>query len=191
VSDDAGAAARGRPNAAGGASDPLFVVVSGRPGSGKSTIAAQLAAALGLSLLIKDAIKQALVDDLGAADLEASRTLGRAARHVLTTVAATGSGAVLDSVWPPDDTAADALRALPGTIVEVHCQIAPQLAAQRYQTREAGSVTAGSDWAGRGEDEQAQAGLAVAGGWPVLGVDTSEPVDVDALVVRIRAVTAR
>ncbi len=179
---------------ADGAAAPLFVVVSGRPGSGKSTVAAQLASALGLSLLAKDAIKQTLVDVLGAADVEASRALGRAARHVLTTVAATSTGAVLDSVWPPGDDAADpsagALRALPGTVIEVHCDVAPELAAQRYRAREAGHVTFGPA-ADRGEAEQSRAGLAVAGGWPLLRVDTSAPVDVDALVARIRAVAGR
>jgi predicted kinase len=175
----------------GGSPDRLFVVVSGRPGSGKSTVAAPLASALGLDLLVKDAIKQALVDVLGAADVETSRAFGRAARHVLITVAATSTGAVLDSVWPRDDGAPDgpagALRALPGTVVEVHCHVPAHVAAQRWRVREAGVGAAGSFSADRGSHEQARAGQPVAGGWPVLRVDTSVPVDVAALVARIRA----
>ncbi len=176
-------------------SGPLFVVVSGRPGSGKSTLARQLATALGTNLLVKDTVKQALVDVLGAADVEASRELGRAARHVLTTVAATSTGAVLDSVWPAghgleDSTAhpPDALRTLPGTVVEVHCDVAPELAAQRYRARKA-TRSVESGVAERSEEEQARAGQPVAGGWPVLRVDTSAEVDVPVLISRIRAAT--
>jgi len=42
-----------------------FVLVAGWPGSGKSTRAAALAAGLGLPLLAKDEIKEALVEGLG------------------------------------------------------------------------------------------------------------------------------
>jgi predicted kinase len=191
VPHDAGAHGPGRTAEARGASDPLFVVVSGRPGSGKSTVAAQLASALGLSLLAKDAIKQTLVDVLGAPDVEASRELGRAARLVLTTVAASSTGAVLDSVWPPGDGAEAALRTLPGRVVEVHCDIAPELAVQRYQARESQRGASAQVDAERGEDEQSRAGRAVAGGWPVLRVDTSVEVDAAALVARIWDVAAR
>src|SRR5262249_62157936 len=44
----------------------LFVLVAGWPGSGKSTLAAALAPELGLPLLAKDEIKEALMDALGA-----------------------------------------------------------------------------------------------------------------------------
>jgi predicted kinase len=43
----------------------LFVLVAGWPGSGKSTLAAALAPELGLPLLAKDEIKEALMDALG------------------------------------------------------------------------------------------------------------------------------
>ena len=71
-----------------------FVIVSGPPASGKSTLAPALAAALDLPLLAKDVVKDALVDVLGAPDLPRSRELGRAAVQVLLAVAATaGRGA--------------------------------------------------------------------------------------------------
>ena len=60
----------------------LYVLVAGPPGSGKTTVSAPLAAELGLPLLAKDAIKEALMDALGRpADVEASRQLGRALTH--------------------------------------------------------------------------------------------------------------
>lgn len=46
--------------------DRRLVLVSGVPGTGKSTIAAPLAAALGLPLIAKDLIKEALADTLAA-----------------------------------------------------------------------------------------------------------------------------
>jgi predicted kinase len=39
----------------------VFVLVAGPPGSGKSTLARPLAAELGLPLLVKDAVKEALI----------------------------------------------------------------------------------------------------------------------------------
>jgi adenylylsulfate kinase-like enzyme len=58
----------------------LFVLVAGWPGSGKSTLAAALAPELGLPLLAKDEIKEALMDALGAPVTVAdSQRLGRAA----------------------------------------------------------------------------------------------------------------
>jgi 2-phosphoglycerate kinase len=54
------------------------VLVSGAPGSGKTSLAVPLAAELGLALLRKDRIKETLHDGLGAPepDLAWSRRLG-------------------------------------------------------------------------------------------------------------------
>ena len=77
----------------------LFVLVGGFPGSGKSTLARPLAAELGLCLLVKDEIKEALADALGMpADVEESRRLGRAVLAMLR-AARDCHGAVLDSTW--------------------------------------------------------------------------------------------
>ena len=76
-----------------------YVVVSGPPASGKSSLAPALATALDLPLLAKDVVKDALVDVLGAPDLPRSRELGRAAVHVLLAVARTAGRGVLEGVW--------------------------------------------------------------------------------------------
>ena len=102
-----------------------FVVVSGPPAAGKSSLAPRLAAALDLPLLAKDVIKDALADALGASDLPRSRELGRAAVHVLLATARTAGRGVLEGVW--HDYARAPLAALPGPLVEVFCRCPPDV----------------------------------------------------------------
>jgi predicted kinase len=74
------------------------VLVAGWPGSGKSTPAAALAAELGLPLLAKDEIKEALVEGLGRPGTAAApQRPGRAAVLAMLRTARTCPGAVLDS----------------------------------------------------------------------------------------------
>ncbi len=62
---------------------PLLVVVTGPPGAGKSTIAAELRKRLGLPLLTKDALKETLGEELGIEDRIRSHQLGAAVYEVL------------------------------------------------------------------------------------------------------------
>ena len=163
-----------------------YVVVSGPPASGKSTLAPALATALELPLLAKDVVKDALVDVLGAPDLSRSRELGRAAVHVLLAVARTAGRGVLEGVW--FDYARAPLAALPGPLVEVFCRCAPDVLRARYAARST-SRGAGYFDLDRNPDElwNTEVGTPVAGDWPVLEVDTSGAVDVAGLAARIVA----
>jgi predicted kinase len=163
----------------------MFVMVSGPPGSGKSTLARPIADELRLPLIVKDAIKEALMDVLGyPASVEESRTLGRAAvTAMLNVAAASREGAVLDSTFFPYSFAQ--LRSLPGPLVEVHCRCPREVAIARYTarspTRHAGHLDAERQpdelW---NEQNTRPTGIA-----PAIVIDTTAQVDVTAVIGQI------
>ena len=163
----------------------LFVLVGGWPGSGKSTLAAALATELGLPLLAKDEIKEALVDALGPPDdVPASQRLGRAAVLAMLRVAVRCPGAVLDSTW--FDYTRPLVSALPGRVVEVRTAVSRQLARQRYYAR-ADRRHPGHLDRDRDDDELWGRVVSPLGIGPLVEVDTSGPVDLPVLAGRIRA----
>src|SRR5690348_5875164 len=80
-----------------------FVLVSGAPAAGKTTLARSLAPLLGLSLIAKDDIKEALFDALGGppGDLAWSRKVGGAAMETLWRLAEQSAGAILEANFRP------------------------------------------------------------------------------------------
>lgn len=166
---------------------PLFVVVSGPPASGKSTLAPPLAAELHLPLIAKDTIKDALMSVLPVPDVDASRQIGRAAvRAMLAIAAASPPGAVIESNFYRSAARED-LRRLPGSIVELFCRCDPSVAADRYRAR-AGTRHAGHFDAVRTSEElwNDEVGEPVAGGWPLLEVDTNAPVALAGVLSFVR-----
>jgi len=166
---------------------PLFVVVSGPPASGKSTIAPPLAAALGLPLTAKDMIKDALMSVLPVPDVEASRQIGRAAVQAMLAVAsASAPGAVIESNLHRSVARAE-LGRLPGAVVELFCRCDAAVAAERYQAR-AGTRHAGHFDSVRRADElwNDEVSEPVAGGWPLLELDTDQPVDLERVLRFVR-----
>lgn len=167
----------------------LFVVVSGAPGSGKSTLARDLAPALGLPLFMKDTIKEALADEFPAADVAESKRLGAATMRVLFALGRDNVGAVIESTWDPTLSLGELSR-LPSPIVEVFCDVPPEIAQQRFVAR-AGTrhpvhfdVEQGDNlqgWIDRHPQK-------IAGNWPVIDVDTTQPVDLSALVAEVHRV---
>jgi predicted kinase len=162
-----------------------FVLVSGPPASGKSSLAPQLVAELDLPLLAKDVIKDALVAELGAPDLARSRKLGRAAVGVLLAVAGSVGRGVLESVWY--GYARAVVARLPGPTVEVFCRCDPAVLRSRFAARSTGRGAGYFD-SQRSPEElwNDEVGSPLAGGWPVLEVDTGAEVDVSALARRVR-----
>jgi predicted kinase len=167
--------------------DRLYVVVSGPPGSGKSTLAPNLAGELALPLLAKDRIKEALLASIPATDLEGSRRIGRAAMEVLFALASESPvGAVLEANFHRT-LSASSIGALPGPTVEVFCRCAEDVARQRYRSRRR---EPGHFDAERTDEEiwNGEVSEPVAGGWPVVEVETNRPVAAAELAARLRAV---
>ena len=171
--------------------DRQIVIVSGAPGAGKTTLAVPLAAGLGFPLVAKDYLKETVWDALGppVGDLTWSRRTGGAAMELLWGIARRCPTVVLEANFRPHSHyERDQLVSLGGRIVEVHCRCPVDLAARRYAQRAAGPChhaahvgrTATAEWL-------TQFSRPVAVG-PVVTVDTStSPVDIQALVPRVRA----
>ena len=165
------------------------MIVSGAPGAGKSTLAAPLATRLGLPLIGKDHIKETLHDHIpGQGERAAwSKILGAASFELIWTLAPHMPAAVLEANFSPrSDYQRGRLAALAAPLVEVYCRVPPELAAARYAARHAGrhpthvssEVTL---------EQLADFDRPIALG-PVIEVDTSQPVDLEAIASRIEAV---
>jgi predicted kinase len=161
----------------------MFVLVGGWPGSGKSTLAAALGPALGLPVLAKDEIKEAMADGLGRpATVAESQRLGRAAVLVALRIARRCPGAVLDSTW--FDYTKPLVETLPGRVVEVRCVVPLEIARSRYYARAAGRHAGHLDLA-RDEAELWGAPVRPLGAGPLVEVDTTTPVDIPAVSAEI------
>ena len=117
-----------------------LVIVGGAPATGKTTLALALGKALGLPVITKDDIKEALAVPFATGDREWSRQLGVAAYAVLFTVAervlAGGSGLVLESNFRSGlaDEALRALARLAPTVVIV-CRTPDAVRRRRFEDR--------------------------------------------------------
>ena len=111
-------------------------MVSGAPGTGKSTIARELGAALRLGVLSLDPIKEALGDVLGLGDENWSDRVGDAAAEVVFRLAADFPDAVAEGWWRR--ARRDRAIAEFAGAVEVFCHCDPDLAAARSMARREG-----------------------------------------------------
>lgn len=164
----------------------LTILISGAPGSGKSTMARPMAQALGFALLSKDAIKEALFDAFGgsAGDEAHSKRLSDAAMAVLFALAAYCPRVVLDANFRPRDAEQRArLAALGGAMVEVHCRCPPEEAARRFAQRAEARHPAHA--LKRLTPEMLAQYDRPVGIGPVIEVDTRTPVDLPALLRRV------
>jgi predicted kinase len=161
-------------------------VVSGPPGSGKTTLATPLSAEMRLPLFAKDAIKEVLMTVFPVPDVGASKRTGQAAMAIMYSLAATAAGgAVLESNFHRT-LALPSLQELSGTVVEVFCDCDREVALARYRARSDGRHRGHFD--GHRTDEELwhdEVTVPIGGGWPVVKVDTTHPTDIAELVFAI------
>jgi Shikimate kinase len=118
-----------------------FVVISGLPGSGKTTLGRRLAPILNLPLIDKDDILNRLFASQGVGNAAWRRTLSRESDVILQQEASSSGGAILVSFWrlpgmPADSgSPTDWLDAPSHHVVNVHCSCELEVAASRFLQR--------------------------------------------------------
>jgi predicted kinase len=170
----------------------MVVLVNGLPAAGKSTLAAELAVALGLPLLSKDVIKETHAEVLsadpppGLTQRDWNRKLGTAASETMWALLRDSApGAVLESSWRTDVRQlvdAGLRRAGFAGAAEVWCEAPVPLLRDRFAQRWSSSHAIHG--AAPGDDEWAQMiehGEPLGLG-PVLRVDTSDAIDMASVV---------
>ena len=183
------------------ASPPLLVIVTGAPGSGKTTLARALAAACTLPLLCKDDFKDLLFDSLGWSDRAWSRKVGVASIRLLFLVAerilAAGQPVIVESNFRDARETPDflALRERsPYVSLQIVCTCTREVALARYAAR----WQAGERHPGHGEGDllgeltralDADEFTPLNLGGETLWLDTTDPTTVDyaPLIAAIRS----
>ena len=121
---------------------PTVVAFSGMPASGKTTLAARVASLIGFPHLDKDFILESLFISEGVSSQEQRSRLSRKADQLLLSQCRELSNVVISSWWhhplssSQSGTEVDWLKDLGMTLIEVHCTCAPEIALQRYTSRQ-------------------------------------------------------
>jgi predicted kinase len=165
------------------------VVVSGAPGTGKTTVATAVASRLELPLLSLAAVKEALADVLGTGDEAWSDALGDAAAEALFRLAAAFPAAVVEGWWRRERRDR-AQREFSGCL-EIFCCCDPTLAKRRVRERHcAGRHPIHRDVINPGLLQEVEALAATVQplgvGARLIELDTSGEVDWDCLVEAVR-----
>ena len=118
-----------------------FVLVSGLPGSGKTTLAKKLSPLLSLPVIDKDDVLERLFETRGVGDSSWRRALSREADAIFQQEAEASNGAILVSFWRQagmpmaSGTPVDWLMRLSPCLVNLHCDCPAEVASSRFSMR--------------------------------------------------------
>jgi hypothetical protein len=163
---------------------PTLVLVTGAPSSGKTTLAVPLARFLGVPLIPKDAVKEALFDTLGTGDHTWSHQLSAASFEVMFTLARHNPAAVIEGNFYPHHT--PTLVKLCQQPIQVLCHCPPAEAGRRHLARTGHRHPGHLDHLRVNLDKATMPWEPLDLGGPLLRVDTTRPVDVAAVAAWVR-----
>jgi len=172
-----------------------YVIVSGVPAAGKSTVAAGLAAKSALPLFDKDRFLETMFSGDTPRDPDERRTLSNQADRELEIAVRESSEAIIASWWRHPRSTADSgtptlwLRELRGALVEVYCDCATEVAVDRFRERKRHPGHMDERWSNEGLvaqlREAAQLGPLNVGA--LVTVNSENPVDFSVLWKRIQS----
>lgn len=165
------------------------VVISGLPGSGKTTVGRALSEAVNLPLLSIDAVKEAIADHLDGADRFAMRA---AAREVVARLVETCPRGCLVDIWVnplrDNDDVRALLRGIDAEIevFEVVCRVPVETAVARYAGRDRHRAHLPADENSFERIREAAPHIESIGLGPTYDLDTSQSLDIDDLLDWLR-----